>query len=79
MASRLMVVVALGGFLAGTIGVPVVLIESNKKDRSQLYPCMGSCIRAWIMHAGVGALRLVGGVAVVLRMCRSWSGQPSMG
>lgn len=39
-AGRLFVIAALAGFLAGTIGVPVVLTESNKKDRSQPYPCM---------------------------------------
>lgn len=39
-AGRLFVIAALGGFLAGTVGMPVVLTETNKKDRSRPYPCM---------------------------------------
>jgi hypothetical protein len=39
-ARRLIVLAALGGFLAATVGVPVVLIDGDGKDRSQPYPCM---------------------------------------
>jgi hypothetical protein len=38
-AQRLFVLAALGGFLAATVGVPVIVTDDGK-DRSQPYPCM---------------------------------------
>jgi hypothetical protein len=37
---QLLLAASMGGFLAGTVGVPIVLIDGNHKDRSQPYPCM---------------------------------------
>ncbi len=37
---RMLVAAALGGFLAATVGIPVVVPSRNGKDRSQPYPCM---------------------------------------